>query len=199
MGKKKAAKPTSDPVQQHVCERVREMRRQKGWTLEELSSASGVSRSMISQIERGSANPTLGVAHRLASAFGLTLGALVDTTTNAPQIDVVRSGEPTHLFRDDQHCRIRTLSPLHLEKGVEFYELVMHAGGILDSAPHFHGTREFITVESGHLRITSGGDIVELKKGDSAHYPADQPHKIENLAKTSSIAFLVEIYGKVMG
>ncbi len=199
MGKKKAAAITTDPVQQHVCERVREMRRQKGWTLEELASVSGVSRSMISQIERGSANPTLGVAHRLANAFGLSLGALVDTTTNAPQIDVVRSGEPTHLFRDDENCRIRTLSPLHLEKGVEFYELTLHPGGVLDSAPHFHGTREFITVESGHLEITSGSDVVELKKGDSAHYPADQPHRISNKAKAKSIAFLVEIYGKVTG
>jgi len=195
MGKKKAVDTTTDPVQQHVCERVREMRRQKGWTLEELSSVSGVSRSMISQIERGSANPTLGVAHRIAAAFGLTLGALVDTTTGAPQIDVVRSGESTHLFRDDDHCRIRTLSPLHLEKGVEFYELVVHPGGVVDSAAHFHGTREFITVESGALQITSGHDVVELKKGDSAHYPADQPHRIANLAKTKSIAFLVEIYG----
>jgi len=183
----------------HVCERVRNLRRRRGWTLEQLATASGVSRSMLSQIERGSANPTLAVAYRIARAFEMSLSDLVNVPTGRPSIDVVRADDRSSIFRSDKNCRIRTLSPLHLEKDVEFYELRLKVGGVLDSAPHFEGTREFLTIEQGAVRLTSGQDVSELGEGDSAHYPADVPHRIENIAASESVAFLVDIYGRQSG
>ena len=149
---------------------------------------------MLSQIERGSANPTLAVAFRIAQAFELTLADLVEMPQVKPRIDVVRAADQSSIFRDDADCRIRTLSPLHLEKDVEFYELRLFAGGVLDSAPHFEGTREFLTIEEGAVRVTSGEEVTELHRGDSAHYPADVRHRIENTHTGESIAFLVVIY-----
>jgi transcriptional regulator with XRE-family HTH domain len=185
-----------EPLNQYVCDRVRAMRKQKGWTLEQLASLSGVSRSMLSEIERGTANPTLGVAFRIAQAFGMKLGDLVDAPGGTPKIDVIRSGDGGYLFRDDADCRIRTLSPLNLEKDVEFYELTLKPGGSLVSSPHFEGTREFLTVEKGTVQLTSGEESCELHKGDSAHYPADVPHKIENTGRGEAVVFLVDIYGR---
>jgi transcriptional regulator with XRE-family HTH domain len=185
-----------EPLQQLVCDRVKAMRKEKGWTLEQLASLSGVSRSMLSQIERGGASPTLGVAFRIAQAFGMSLGDLVDAPAAAPKIDVIRASDRGFLFRDDSQCRIRTLSPLHLEKDVEFYELTLKAGGALVSSPHYEGTREFLTIEEGTVRLTSGDETRELSKGDSAHYPADVPHRIENIGRGQAVAFLVDIYGR---
>ena len=178
----------------HVGERVRGLRRRKGWTLEQLSGASGVSRSMLSQIERDQANPTLAVAYRIARAFGVPLGALVDEPAGSPTIDVIRADDRTYHFRNDRDIRIRTLSPLHLEKDVEFYEVALRAGAALRSSAHFAGTSEFLTVRQGHLRVLSGGDECELRPGDSAHYPADVPHAIENRGRDEALAFLVVIY-----
>lgn len=188
--------PAAEPLSQLVCDRVRSLRKSKGFTLEQLASLSGVSRSMLSQIERGAANPTLGVAFRIAQAFGMSLGDLVDVPGGGGRIDVVRSGDRSSLFRDDDQCRIRTLSPLHLEKDVEFYELTLKIGGSLVSAPHFEGTREFLTIEQGRVRLVSGEESSELGPGDSAHYPADVPHRIENLGTGEAVAFLVDIYGR---
>jgi transcriptional regulator with XRE-family HTH domain len=188
--------PAAEPLSQLVCDRVRSLRKSKGFTLEQLASLSGVSRSMLSQIERGAANPTLGVAFRIAQAFGMSLGDLVDVPVGGGRIDVVRSDDRSSLFRDDDQCRIRTLSPLHLEKDVEFYELTLKIGGSLVSAPHFEGTREFLTIEQGRVRLVSGEESSELGPGDSAHYPADVPHRIENLGPGEAVAFLVDIYGR---
>jgi transcriptional regulator with XRE-family HTH domain len=179
-----------------LSDRLREMRSKRGWTLEQLASLSFVSRSMLSQIERGTANPTLGVAFRIAEAFGVSLSDLVDVPAVAPKIDVIRGDDRTHLFRDDVQCRIRTLSPLRLEKDVEFYELTLKSGGALRSAPHFEGTREFLAVEKGTVRLTSGSESTELGAGDSAHYPADVPHRIENVGRGEAVAFLVDIYAR---
>lgn len=188
--------PTGEPLHQHVCERVKAMRKQKGWTLEQLAALSGVSRSMLSQIERGTANPTLGVAWRIAQAFSMTLGQLVDAPQLTSRIDVIRADDETYRFREDEQCRIRTLSPLNLEKDVEFYELILRPGGALVSAPHYDGTREFLTIEKGAVRLTAGDESRELKKGDSAHYPADVPHRIENIGRGDAVAFLVDIYAR---
>jgi len=188
----KAAGP--DLVSRHLCERVRDLRRKKGWTLEQLSAACGVSRSMLSQIERNRTNPTLAVAYRIARAFGISLGDLVDLPGATTGLDVIRAEDRTFHFRSDKDCRIRTLSPLHLEKDVEFYEVTLRPGGLLRSAPHFEGTREFLTVQQGAVRVTSGPDSCELRRGDSAHYRADVPHAIANTGKGEAVAFLVDIY-----
>src|SRR6478609_192466 len=138
---KKSASSNSDGIGNSLCRRVRELRKKKGWTLEELSAACGVSRSMLSEIERGNANPTLAVTWRIAQAFAMSLGELVETPTATPRVEVIRADDRAYHYRSDRSCRIRTLSPLHLEKSVEYYEVVLRAGAALRSAPHFSGAR----------------------------------------------------------
>ena len=183
-----------DQISTEVCRKVRELRTARGWSLDSLSAASGVSKSMLSQIERNEANPTLAVTARIAQAFGLSLGELVDSPSASPSIHVIRADDREYHYRSDKDCSIRTLSPLHLEKDVEFYELELKTGATLRSAAHFEGTREFITLQKGKLEITSDEEIVDLNKGDSASYRADVAHSIRNAGRGDAIAFLVVSY-----
>ena len=187
-------KPPSAAADLALGDRVKELRQKKGWTLDQLSGTCGVSRSMLSQIERNGVNPTVAVALRIAQAFGIALGSLVDAPAAPAKIEVVRADDQSRHFRSDKGCRIRTLSPLHLEKDVEFYEIRLSSGGALRSAPHFSGTREILTVHQGSVRVSSGGAVQELGTGDSAHYPADVPHEIVNSGRDTVIAYLVELY-----
>src|SRR5438067_6775109 len=108
---KQSPGPSGDPIHRLLCGRVRELRKKKGWTLEELSAACGVSRSMLSEIERGNANPTLAVAFRIAGAFSMSLGDLVDLpAAGARKIDVIRADDRAYHYRSDKNIRIRTLS-----------------------------------------------------------------------------------------
>jgi len=190
------SKPASaaEVVGDVLCSRVRALRTKKGWTLEEMSAACDVSRSMLSEIERGRANPTLAVAYRIAQAFGLSLDELIELPTVTHRLDVIRADDQSSYFRSDRYCRIRTLSPLHLEKAVEFYEIVLHKGGALKSEPHFEGAKELLTVRQGKVRVRSADESVELDTGDSAHYPADVVHAIENLGGGDAVLFLVVTY-----
>jgi len=193
---RKAVEPISDGISDSLCRRVRELRKKKGWTLEELSAACGVSRSMLSEIERGNANPTLAVACRIAQAFDLALGELVQSPAASARVEVIRADDRTYHYRSDRACRIRTLSPLHLEKSVEYYELVLRPGASLKSAPHFSGARELLTVQLGSVRVSSNSETADLNRGDSAHYPADVPHSIENTGREEAVCFLVVTYAK---
>lgn len=195
--KKSASIPESSPeaINENLGKRVKKLRGDRGWSLEELANVSGVSRSMLSEIEREKANPTLTVTFRIARAFGLTLQELIESAeTSASKIQVIRANDRAQVYRSDKQCEIRTLSPLNLEKDVEFYELALRPGGALRSQPHFEGTREFLTVEEGSVRIESDQDTDELVKGDSGTYRADVPHAIVNTGKGDALVFLVVIY-----
>ena len=149
---------------------------------------------MLSQVERGAANPTLVVTFRIARALDVTLADLVEGAVGRRRIEVIRRDDDNAIFRDDKICRVRTLSPLSLEKDVEFYELTLHPGQRLNSAAHFEGTREFLTVQSGTIRIESGDESADLRKGDSVQYVADVDHAIINIGRTAATVFLVDIY-----
>ena len=183
-----------EAVTRHLGTRVKHLRAQRNWSLEALASASGVSRSMLSQIERERANPTLAVTLRIANAFGMTLGELLEMPGATSSITVIRADDHAFHYRSDKFCRIRTLSPLNLEKDVEFYEVQLQPGGALRSSPHFEGTREFLTVQKGQVRIESGRDAETLNPGDSTTYRADVPHSIINVGRGEALTFLVDIY-----
>jgi transcriptional regulator with XRE-family HTH domain len=188
------AAEAADAINEDLGRRVKKLRGDRGWSLEELASASGVSRSMLSEIERKRANPTLSVTYRIARAFGLSLQDLIESADSASAIQTIRATDRAQVFRKDKQCQIRTLSPLNLEKDVEFYELRLPPGGALRSQPHVDGTREFLTVEEGGVELYSGNSSEALAKGDSATYRADVEHSIANKGKHEAILFLVVIY-----
>jgi len=196
--KPKAPSPiesSPEAINENLGKRVKKLRGDRGWSLEELATASGVSRSMLSEIEREKANPTLTVTFRIARAFGLTLQELIESAeASASKIQVIRANDRAQVYRSDKQCEIRTLSPINLEKDVEFYELTLRPGGTLRCHPHFERTREFLTVEEGSVRIESDVNSEELGKGDSGTYRADVPHAIVNTGKGDALVFLVVIY-----
>jgi transcriptional regulator with XRE-family HTH domain len=184
----------AEGIHRHLGSRMKQLRTDRSWSLEALAQASGVSRSMLSEIEREQANPTLAVTLRIARAFGLSLGELIETPGASAAITVIRGNDRAFLYRSDPDVQIRTLSPLNLEKDVELYQVQLRAGGALRSAAHFEGTREFLTVQKGQVRVESAGDGEDLNAGDSATYRADVPHAILNPGRGEALVLLVVIY-----
>src|SRR2546422_1584618 len=90
------APASGEGIARRLGERIRELRLRKGMTLEKLSSACGVSRSMLSQIERQEANPTLAVTWRIAEAFGLSLDELVQAPAQSSVFHLIRRSDRTY-------------------------------------------------------------------------------------------------------
>lgn len=186
---------SENTISQEFGRRVAVARRTHRITLDQLAELSGVSRSMLSQIERGKANPTLAVAARIADAFGLSIVHLIEEDIRPSLIEVVDADDEQAVFSEKNGCRLRTLTPLHMEKHVEFYELSFAPGGELDSDAHFAGTREMLTVASGAVEVSVAGEPeILLSSGDTAHYPADRRHRIVNTAESASVCYLVVTY-----
>jgi transcriptional regulator with XRE-family HTH domain len=187
-----AANARARPLGSEMAERMRALRAQRGWSLERLSELCGVSRSMLSQIERSEANPTVAVALAIATALGISLDDLVAASDARSPLQTIRADDPHYVYRSDDACRIRTLSPLTAERQLEFYEITLQPEGALRSAAHFAGTREHLTVQRGRVLVEAGEHAVELRAGDSIAYPGDVPHAIVNAGRTTAVVYLID-------
>ena len=172
------------------------LRHGQGLSLDELSRRAGVSKSMLSQIERNQANPTVAVVWRLANALGVALSELLEGGKAAtPAIVTVAAQATPSLRSEGGGHELRILGPVELAGQFEWYELLLQPGGALVSEPHEPGSREHLTVLSGTVEVASGDDRQRLKHGETARYAVDRPHAIRDLGKTVATALLVVMHG----
>ncbi len=173
------------------------LREQQALSLDELSRRAGVSKSMLSQIERAQANPTVAVVWRLANALGVPLATLLQSAeTPAPPAitTVARHATPT-LRGADNGCELRILGPVDLAGQFEWYELQLQPGAVLDSQAHGPGSREHLSVLSGQLTLSAGDSSAQLAAGETARYAVDQAHSIHNPGPGVATALLVVLHG----
>ena len=174
---------------------LQRLRLARGLTLEDLSRIAGVSKSMLSQIEREKANPTIAITWRLANALGVAIGELLDSDTrDVEAIRVLEAHETPTLPGVHAGYTLRILGPMELAGKYEWYELTLAPGGELASQAHDPGTNEHLTVLHGALEVEVGGTVRKVKTGGTARYPADQNHVLRNAGKSEAKALLVVVH-----
>ena len=159
--------------------RVYELRRQRGHSLEDLQERSGVSRSMISAIERGSKAATVLVLDRIATALGTSLARLLASERSLRV--VLLPSKRQSVARDPSGWERKILSPVLPDVEFEFMRTTL--GPRVDAGvflPHAVGSREYVAVEQGTLRLTLDGDEYLLNAGDSIYYDGDCLHAFAN-------------------
>ena len=176
---------------------IKRQRKDRNLTLEQLAAISGVSKSMLSQIERGQANPTFAVVWSLTKALKIEFTDLLDGETqptgNSP-VEVQSSAQTPEIKSNDQSCRLRILSPPQLAGTTEWYEVEIDPNGVLDSAPHARGAFEHFTALTPGFEVTSGGTTRVLQAGETARYKADIAHSIANRADSIARGLLVLLH-----
>lgn len=173
-----------------ISKNIQNERKNRKMSLDELAKRSGVSKSMLSQIEQDKTNPTLMTAWKIARALGLSIEDLMESDGSS-MIEVIRSSDAPVIYSEDKLCQIRINSPMHMTDSLELYHMIFKVGGKNISKPHFSKAEEFLTVIEGKLKVTSGDCTTILQKGDTARYMADVEHAIENVNKSGSEAYIV--------
>jgi transcriptional regulator with XRE-family HTH domain len=171
--------------------RVRALRRERGLTLDGLARRSGVSRAMISKLERGEKNPTLVVAAKVAEGLGVSLSQVVGVEERR-EVVVVRR-ERRMVMRDPETGFERQLlSPSFGGRGIEFIRNVVPIGSTSgEFPPHRRGVSEYVVVERGRLRALLGSDEYFLERGDALYFEADVTHRFDNAGEGECSYYLV--------
>lgn len=158
---------------------VKQQREASGFSLRTLAARSGISASMISDIERGTKSPTVVTLVRLAQALGVTAAALVDEGAGpSPRIRVQRRGQRTG---GEHPARWESLAPAFSGSRIDFVRFQIPPSTVLGpTAAHAPGTVEHVHVASGAVRVTVADETVDLAAGDSCSCRADATHAVEN-------------------
>lgn len=176
---------------ERLGERVRTMRRGAGLTLDELAERAGVSRAMLSKVERGEKNPTLVVAARISEGLSVTLTQLIDTEKRGSVVVIPSAGR--RVMRDPETGFERqAISPAPGGRGVELvYNVVPEGSTSGELPPHRKGVEEYVVVERGRLRAVLGGEEHVLETGDAVYFEADVPHRFDNAGEGECGYYLV--------
>jgi transcriptional regulator with XRE-family HTH domain len=176
---------------------IRKLRNLQELSLDALSKKSGVSKAMLSQVESEKVNPTIATVWKIAYGLGVEFNVLVRGDVEpVRKFKVNRLENITSLDIDKKGVHINVLSPVSMAEDLELYLLTFEPHGMLDSAPHYPGTMEFLTLLEGHARITAGENSTELHEGDFIMYHCDIMHSIENLSKRKAKIYLVVMFSK---
>ncbi|PIJ04125.1 XRE family transcriptional regulator [Leucobacter sp. OLCS4] len=159
--------------------RVRQERLARGWTLDQLADAAGVSRRMVVSVEQGSVNPSVGTLLHLSDALGLGLPALVEPP-EPRAAKVTRAGEGAILWRGAPGSHGTLIVGTEPPDVVELWEWLLVPGDRHDSEAHSEGTRELLHVHEGSLDIGLVGQTLRLDAGDAIAFLADAAHWYEN-------------------
>jgi transcriptional regulator with XRE-family HTH domain len=181
------------PTPPDVGRWVRELRRKQNLTVEELATRSGVSKSLISQIERNRTNPTLGTIWRLCTALGVSVQDVLGGSADRPSFAVVGAHATPVIRSLDGRCRLRILGPIDLGGLIEWYDFSAEPGGELVSAAHDPGTVEHLSVMEGTLSVESEGATMDVNADETARYRADCGHAIRNRGAVPARALMVVV------
>lgn len=171
----------SGPGMAAVGYRVKSLREAMDLSLRDLAERTGVSATMLSQVERGNTSPTLAVAAKIASGLDLSLSQLLrlDETPH-----VVVSPAADHRRHSRGGHQIEELTPplpgLRADVSAHRLEPGGSTGGAGDAPMHEPGSRETAVVLSGELVLVFDQERHPLAEGDSVTFDADLPHHFEN-------------------
>jgi transcriptional regulator with XRE-family HTH domain len=187
------SEPGTSDITERVGEAVRALRKERGYSLEEMAALTGVSRATLSQIETNKTNPTVGVLWKISSGLGVPFSSLLGESPH-DRIVVVRKNAQGLLQSDDGAFESRPLTPARSLGNVELYELTLAPRSKHDSAPHAPGTMEGIVVTAGVVRVGVAGDVRDAGVGDAIYFRADSPHFYENPGRVPAKVFNLIAY-----
>lgn len=201
------ARPTASPLEDEadaadvrlpeldavIGQNLRELRDRRGLTLDAVARLTGLSRTLLGQIELGTNTPSVGVVWRIARGFDVPFATLL-AAPQATATAVLRKQAAKRLVSADGRFSSRALFPFGEAGKVEFYELWLAGHGREDAEPHQPGTRENLIVTRGRLVVELAGVRHELAEGDAMVFAADVPHAYINPASEECWMHLVMTY-----
>ena len=168
-----------------VAANIKRLREEIKLSMEELAKLSGVSKSMIAQIERGEGNPTLSTLWKISNGMKVPFDAL--TVRPKSEHEIVKISEIQPLLEDEGKVKNFSIFPDNENRRFAIYYLELEKGSQWYSEAHLHGTTEFITLFTGVVNIGVNGKHFVVQKGDSIRFNADTVHSYHNIGDEMAI------------
>lgn len=160
-----------------LAQRVRQLRESHGLSLSQLSEQSGIAKATLFKVERGRTNPTLETLISIAETFDVSVQSLVDVSESA-EVEVVHPGDGLDISDDASIGRVIRKQVIGTGT-LEIHHQKFLIGAHVTSPPHGAGSREYVYVLDGRIRVGPVGKEQLIETDDFAVYPGHVPHRWE--------------------
>lgn len=179
----------SDDLTRVLGELVRQHRRRQGLSLADLAERADVSKSIVSLIERGEANPSIETLWRVAQALGVPLGTLLSEPEEAAVRAIPKeSGAST---RGRSGMRGWLIDASAEARRHELHDVDLPPGAVQEAEAHPPGTTEVVVCVRGALACGPVDEEIRLGAGDAAWFRADRPHRYAAEGRGARIVNLI--------
>lgn len=175
-----------------IAQNLKRLRAGRNLSLGQLAELAGLSKVMLSQIERGASNPTINTIWKIAAGLQVPYTALLDRPAEDAQI--VQKDTLTAQQDEAGHYRIYCYYPSMAERNFEWFLLELDAGSDYVSVGHLERAQEYIMVFEGTLLLEQGGQTYRLGPEDSLHFAASAQHTYRNEGVVMAKALILNYY-----
>jgi transcriptional regulator with XRE-family HTH domain len=173
-------------VDQRAAARIRQLRAERGFSLETLARRSGVSRSMLSVVERGESSATAALLDKIANGLGVTLASLLDAPQDAEPPEPLSRREQQHEWKDPSSGYLRrNVSPGGTDNPVQLVEIEFPPGArvAFDNDARSFVVHQYVWLLDGRMNVTLGDETYRLRAGDCLAMKLDRPSMFHNPTK----------------
>lgn len=182
-----------------IGENLKRLRLERNLSLGQLSGQSGVSKVMLSQIEKGTSNPSINTIWKIADALQVPYTALLDR--NVDHGAVISLSELDVQKLDNGEGTLCCYYHNTQNRNFELFLMTMNPGASHTSEGHDERTDEYLVVIKGSLIITldddvrgHGSDVHNLRAGDSISFHSNKTHTYHNPGKAQSKLMIINYY-----
>lgn len=167
-----------DYINENISINLKKIRKGKKMNLDALSVETGISKSMLGQIERGEANPTIGTLGKIVSGLRVDFMDLVGSPHD--EVYIMRKSSLVPIKEAKDSFRNYAYFPYEKDRDFEIYSIEVEPNGSYSCSSHGEKTMEYIIVFSGELSLEVGKQQYRLEPGDAIRIDSDQDHRYYN-------------------
>lgn len=168
-------------IYKHISTTLKDLRQNKGWSLDKAALATGVSKAMLGQIEREESSPTIATLWKIATGFEVSFSSFIEEIASTSSKAMYRTGLLETIHPDDKKIRVLPLFPFEPQLNFELFVIELLPGCEHLSPPHKDGVVEHVVVVKGCMEVLVDGEWQKLSNGEGIRFSANKPHGYRNL------------------
>lgn len=171
-----------------IADNLLNIRESRRLSLDQLSALTGVSKSMLRQIETGRSSPTIATIWKIANGLRVSFTALLRKPIHEAEVRSFRGEKP--LTAESEHYRLYPLIPFEPQQSFETYYIEIDPGTVFSGEPHGGNVYEYMFVLKGKLRITVNGKTYDIDENEFLQFQANCPHEYKCMGKKMASAIM---------
>ncbi|MBN2033076.1 MAG: helix-turn-helix transcriptional regulator [Deltaproteobacteria bacterium] len=182
-----------------IADKIRQIRKNRGLTLDQLGKETGLSKALLSRIENNRVSPPIGTLFRISQGLGVPIGFFfADEGSKQKGFSVIRKNERKQVVRKGTkigftyHLLTGLNSPHLIEPFIVKYPLIAKEPAVLFD----HPGEEFLFVLKGKLALIHGKERIPLNTGDAIHFDPSIPHRGQNMGNQESECLVIVVEKK---